>query len=248
VNHKEHCDALEVEVSRFASLLDEADFAVRVPSCPEWSVADLVSHLGLIHRWSERLVVTLAQERVPPSTMDLDLEPISAGWLRHGGVALVETLRAADPDAVMWSWGRDHHVRFWSRRQLQETMMHRVDLELALGTAITVEEAVSCDAIDELLVNLESAAAFSPKVRELKGHGEILTFRATNGPAAWTIRLTEEGFSFTEPTREANVALSGTALDVLLLLYRRAALDAVDVEVSGDRRLMEFWLTHSALE
>jgi uncharacterized protein (TIGR03083 family) len=248
VIHEEHCDALEVEILRFAAALEAADLQLRVPSCPDWSVEELAGHLGGVHRWSERLVATLASERVSSSSMDLNLAPVNAEWFGEGGASLVATLRAADPDAEMWSWGKDQHVRFWSRRQLHETMMHRVDLEQALGHTSRVEPAVACDAIDEFLVNLESSAEFSPSVRELRGGGEVLSFRTIEGAISWSIQLTGQGFSFVEPSPTPDVELVGAALDVLLLLYRRCDVDAVDVQLAGDPGVLEFWLGHSALE
>jgi hypothetical protein len=42
--------------------------------------------------------------------------------------------------------------------------------------------------------------------------------------------------------------LRGAALDLLLVLSRRAALDGSRVEASGDPRLLAHWLEHSRLE
>ena len=46
----------------------------------------------------------------------------------------------------------------------------------------------------------------------------------------------------------AEATLSGPALDLLLVLYRRRALDGSGVTVTGDRGLADFWLANSALE
>ena len=248
MNHDEHCAALEFEIERFADVLAGADPRARVPSCPQWSVDDLAGHLGYVHRWAEGLVRVRAAQRVSGADMDLDLTSTSPTWLREGGSTLVATLRASDPDAPMWSWGRDQHVRFWSRRQLHETLVHRVDLELALGSSPTVEADVALDAIDEFLENLSAAGRFSPRVRELRGHGEVVSFRALDASRAWHVRLDDDGFALVDEAVAPDVQFLGAASDLLAVVYRRRNLDESNVEVRGDRALAEFWLARSALE
>jgi uncharacterized protein (TIGR03083 family) len=248
VNHAEHCDHLEVEIERFARAFADADASLRVPSCPDWSVEELGGHLGFIHRWAERLVATRAAERISGSGMNQEIAPVDVAWFRHGGASLLATLRDADPAAAMWAWGPDQHVGFWSRRQLHETLVHRIDLELALDTIPEVETPVASDAIDEFLVNLASAARFSPKVRKLRGEGELVRLTATDDSATWTIQLLPEGFSLSETSVPSDAELSGPVTELLTVLYRRRALDVSNLLVTGDRSLVEHWLENSALE
>jgi len=46
--------------------------------------------------------------------------------------------------------------------------------------------------------------------------------------------------------RKADVAVRGPALQLLLVLTRRASLDGSDLAVHGDERLFAHWLEHSA--
>ncbi len=248
MDHRQHCDALGVEVERFATALERTDFDLVVPSCPDWSVHNLAEHLGHVHRWAEHLVRVLAPQRISSDDMGFERGPVDVPWLRRGGEQLLATLRRSDPDAAMWAWGLDQHVRFWSRRQLHETMVHRVDLELTAGTDPYVEPAVASDAIDEFLVNLERAHYFSPKVRELHGHGETLRFSSLDVSGDWTIELYDEGFRLVDGAASPNVTLAGSASDVLFVLYRRRPLGEGALKVEGDRDLLDFWLTSSALE
>jgi uncharacterized protein (TIGR03083 family) len=248
VNHAQHCDHLEVEIERFATALEAANVEARVPSCPEWNVYQLAEHLGTIHRWSEYLVRVEAPDRVPSSAMGLELAPVDAAWLRRGGATLVATLRHANPDAPMWAWGADQHLRFWSRRQLHETMVHRVDLELAAGATSFVEPEVANDAIDEFLANLKGASYFSPKVKELRGDHQRLRFTSSDTPGDWIVELREDDFTVTKGSGTADAQLVGPALALMMVLYRRGALSDSDVVVRGDRSLIDFWTINSALE
>jgi uncharacterized protein (TIGR03083 family) len=255
VDHFEHCDLLEAEVERFAALLDEPVLGTPVPSCPDWTVEDLTTHLGTIHRWAEHLVRSLAPERIGPSAMGLGEAEPSGPWIQAGGSALVATLRAADPAAPMWAWGKDHHVRFWSRRQLHETLVHRMDVELALGLLPNTTPAVAADAIDEFLVNLANAAYFSPRVKNLRGDGTRVVFRASDEDRAWTVVLAEDGFTIEDGANGADGAgapsvatLEGPALPLLLVIYRRRPLTTPGVVQRGDPAVVDFWMANSALE
>jgi hypothetical protein len=148
----------------------------------------------------------------------------------------------------MWAWGVDQHVRFWSRRQLHETLVHRIDLELAMGDSRYVEPSVALDAIDELVQNLKAAAQFSPRVREIRGSGEILTIRDDDGSARWTVRLERDGFSLVGADGHSDVEVCGSSRDLLLVIYRRTSLRLSNVRVTGNRTVFEHWLANSALE
>ncbi len=248
MEHPEHCDALAIEIERFATILEHAPTLTRVPSCPGWTTLTLAEHLGTVHQWTQSLVHARASQRISPANMELDRGPVDATWLRRGGERLLATLRNADPDESMWAWGPDQHVRFWSRRQLHETLVHRMDLELALGAAPGTEILIAGDAIDEFLVNLSDAARFSPGVREIRGRGERLGIRTSDSEMSWVVELSEDGFRVSSDDNPVDAELCGRAIDLLLVLYRRRNVDDTSVTISGERALIEFWLAHSALE
>jgi uncharacterized protein (TIGR03083 family) len=248
VNHLEHCAALADEITRCSGVFEASDPLAPVPTCPGWTVSDVAAHLGEVHRWAERLVRERAQVRVPSGDMDLDGGPASPSWLLRGGADLLSTLRANDPDSEMWAWGADQHVRFWSRRQLHETTIHRIDMELAMAVDPDVEVAVARDGIDEFLANLPLAAKFSPGVQELKGDGAHVGFTEVDGGRRWVIRLDPDGISFGRRDERSDAELRAGALDLLLILYGRRSLQASAVTSTGDPGLLRFWLDHSALE
>jgi len=248
VEHLEYCDALAVEIDRFATVFEGANEATMVPSCPEWSVHDLAEHLGHVHRWAEHLVRVRATTRVPSAEMDFARGPVNATWIRSGGESLLATLREGNPEEPMWAWGVDQHLGFWSRRQLHETFVHRLDLELAVGRTPVVDPLVASDAIDEFLVNLESAGDFSPEVREIRGGNELIRATVTDVAGTWTIQLLDSGFRLIDSTQTPQVELSGSAKDVLMVLLRRQAIADVNVALKGDRTLIDYWIAHSAFE
>ena len=247
MDHSEHCDALEGEIQRISSGFGAWGPDPEVASCPGWNVGEVIEHLGRIHRWAEELVRRRVRQRISTAAIDLAPGEVTPQWLTDGGSDLVATLRGADPDRAMWAWGADQHVRFWSRRQLHETMVHRMDIELAGGVEPTAPTDQATDGVDEFLANLAFAAHFSPNVLELRGTGERLAFRATDSGASWSVRLNPDGFEWLAGEYGADAEIAGPAVELLLALYRRRPLGE-RVEVRGDTSVADFWITHSALQ
>ena len=244
----EHCDALELEVATFADVFSSVDHGASVASCPGWTVLDVAQHLGLVHRWATALVERRAPARISFEELGLTSAVASPRWIEDGGSKLVATLRACDPDVAMWAWGPDQHARFWSRRQLHETLVHRMDIELAVARTPEASSAVAIDAIDEFLATLGFARRFSPRVDELRGSGDRVGFRALDSDTRWTVTLLEDRFVVASDDGDVDAEVAGGALDLLLALYRRTPLADAAVSVDGDRSLVDFWIDHSALE
>jgi uncharacterized protein (TIGR03083 family) len=248
VNHVENCQALDVEVKRFASVMSSLPTGHDISTCPGWTVLDLAEHLGVIHRWAEELVRRRSPSRLARETSGAMRDEVSPEWITEGGEQLVATLLAADPDDAMWAWGLDQHVRFWSRRQLHETLVHRMDLELAAQIEPTAEPAIAIDAIDEFLANLEKVSKHSPALAPLRGHGKRLAFRVHGTETLWTITFDDDGFEVSHTVSAFDAALIGSPVGLLLAILRRRAVDRGDVAVEGDRDLVDFWLAHSSFD
>jgi uncharacterized protein (TIGR03083 family) len=247
VDHTENCDALAIEVARFATVMSSLALDEAIPTCPGWTVIDLGEHLGVIHRWAEELVRLRSPKRIARASLE-NRDVVSPGWIEEGGRRLVETLRVADPDDEMWAWGLDQHVRFWSRRQLHETMVHRMDLEIAAHVEPEASSTVALDAIDEYLSNIEKVGKYSPELSLLRGRGEILAFRDSESGRLWSITLGEEGFSVSHHEGHFDAELVGSPVHLLLAILRRREVDQGGVSVTGDRALVDYWLAHSAFD
>src|SRR5438876_4827024 len=153
-DHLKYCALVADEIERFAALVDGADPAAEVPTCPGWTAQALIEHTGSIHRWAAHMVANRSPERVSAKTIDLAVPAAPDGlaaWVRDGVATLTDACKAADPDDEMWAWGADQHVRFWSRRMLLETAVHRADLAFATGASPESGAATAVDGIDELL-------------------------------------------------------------------------------------------------
>ncbi|MGW4565258.1 maleylpyruvate isomerase family mycothiol-dependent enzyme [Streptomyces sp. NPDC004561] len=251
--------AIERETLRFAEAVRGADPAGAVPSCPDWTLADLARHVGALQRWFCTLLTRLVQE--PPRSRDMDLglpDDVRdyADWVARGVPGVAAVLRHTDPGAAMWTWGEDRHTRFWARRMFFETLVHRVDAEHAVGRTADIDPVQAADGIDEFLVNLPYAGVFAPAVDKLRGTGETVAFRsADSGGAAeeWRVRLDPDGFRLLPPadgdaaeTGAPTVAVLGRAADLLLLLYGRRSYQDAAFTVSGRTETLDLWFAHTA--
>lgn len=226
---------------RFVALLATADPDAVVPACPDWTVTQLIEHLGVIHRWVTDMVRQRAPARLPREEMTFDRPtgPDDLGrWLGAGGSELVAELRAAGAADAMWAWDPAQGVSFWSRRQLHETAMHRIDLAQAMGVPTELEPAVADDSVRELIEFLPHVAQFLPGGAELRGHGETIALRATDFDGIGTILLTPEGFIFADSDDDADVVVVGPASDLARLLYRRLGPASDALEVRGRRDIL----------
>ncbi|WBB70845.1 maleylpyruvate isomerase family mycothiol-dependent enzyme [Micromonospora sp. WMMD812] len=248
------CDEIVAQAELMAAHLAGADPRTPVPSCPGWTVGQLVRHVGAGHRWAEEIVRTRAATPLPDTDLrDLsghaDGDPaILAPWLVEGAAQLAGTLRAAGPRAEVWTPipGRTD-AAFYARRFAHETLVHRADAALALGVPFAAAEPVAVDALDEWmeLDSLPVMLEFKPERRELLGPGRTLHLHATDtapeAAAEWVVDLTGEIGTWRRAHEKAAVAVRGPLTELLLTVYgRRPPHDTV--QVLGDRGLLELWL------
>ncbi|MFF4953175.1 maleylpyruvate isomerase family mycothiol-dependent enzyme [Streptomyces chattanoogensis] len=261
----DHRAAVATETAKFISVLNGADLATPVPTCPDWTLADLVKHTGSVQRWFSTLLHARIQS--PPQSREVDLRlPTRTdgypGWLDESAAVAADAFAATDPDLPMWAWGADQHARFWARRMLFETLVHRADAELALGLRPAIDRTLAVDGIDEFLVNLPFATFFAPKVANLRGTGQTILFRTNDANAAWLVTLRPDGFDITPADAPADTTADATthigadttadatvqasAADLLLLLYGRRQHTSDTVEYKGDQDLLLRWFANSA--
>lgn len=248
-----YLDALTAQSALFAEALRGADLKQPVPTCPDWTLYQLVEHVGQAHRWATTIVTRRAT--APPDRSELaaapeDLDKLG-DWLRDGAGDLADAVRVTGPQTQVWTWSDDQRAGFWARRMAHETAVHRADAELALGREFDLEPDLAADAISEWLDALSSpqAVEFRPEFAELRGEGQILHLHATDpglGEAGeWTVHRTPSGPVWEHGHTKGAVAVRGAVVDLLLVLLRRVSADQAPIEVLGDQAMLAHWLQHT---
>jgi uncharacterized protein (TIGR03083 family) len=227
-------DLLTVSATEADKLAEEAERVLLsdpVPTCPLWSVRDLVEHLGGVHRWATAIVAGGLLQSPPPEQFAAQFAPPTdpdglLPWFREGANQLIDALRVAPDDlrAFVFLKNAPPARQFWARREAHETTIHRVDaLAARLGRMPSTAEAgistaVAVDGIDEL-VN-----GFVPRRSSRLRTDEPfrMTIAPTDVPTAWTIAVSDQppvASPGSDP--QANALLTGTAAALYLGLWNR---------------------------
>src|SRR5947209_14439376 len=230
----------------------------RIPGCPDWNMADLLIHLGYVHRlqgnrvrarmrenhqyteeeWEQ--VVQLPRqylewvENGSPSDVAIPDELLT--WFQDGVALLLDTLEHVSPDEPIGTWFPPNQTAgFWQRRMAQETAVHRWDAQSAVGREQPVEPELARDGIDEVLDVMVPMRREWVTPRE--SAGESYHFHATDIDGEWVVRFEPSGLQVSREHAKANVAVRGTASDLLLFMWGRLPADRL--EVLGDRAVLD---------
>ncbi|GAA4911035.1 maleylpyruvate isomerase family mycothiol-dependent enzyme [Streptomonospora salina] len=224
---------------------ERAGLGARVPTCPDWTVADLVAHQGMVHRWAAAALRGESGFDAEARHADGLAAPDPLAWLSDGVDALVEAVRATPEDAEAPVFLKDapRPRLFWARRQAHETAVHSVDaLAAALerpprAADVPLPPAFAADGIDELLcgfVPRRKSGLRSPESR-------TLLVRTDDTGHAWSLRVSPEPVvAEAGPSggpHSPDAVFGGTALQLYLALWNRGDEAAVD----GLPELLEQW-------
>lgn len=209
-----------------------ADPSLGVPCCPDWTITDLVWHLGEVH-WFWATDIERRASQPDQVEQGKPARPAKYGELTAWGRSqldhLAEVLESTADDVPVWTWALDeakHNVGFVRRHQVQEVAVHRWDIQSAASDAVPqpIDPEVASDSIDEFLsVSLPFAVNDS---KPLRGSVHI---HCNDVAGEWFI---ERNGRVDRAHATGDVGLRGTASDLLLALYDRIPIDVLDV--AGD--------------
>jgi len=81
----------------------ERNLGAAVRSCPGWSVADLVWHMGEVHHFWEQVARRRLQHGREAEDAQRPSDDDVIEWYRAGVGRLLETLVTADPSTPVWT-------------------------------------------------------------------------------------------------------------------------------------------------
>ena len=233
MEYPEHVEAVVPETRALAAAFRRAAPDARVPSCPEWTVADLAEHVGGFSGfWAHVLCEGTGRPKRP--FPELQAGASLGDWYEEVAALLVAELRATPPDTAVWTWTDDKSARFVGRRCAHELSVHRFDAQLAIDAPQPIDAAVAADGIDEIFYMVDAAAD-----RAGRGEGETLHLHGTDRDHEWLLMLDPDGLQVERRHAKADLALRGAVSDLELLLYGRPTLG--DVERLGDESVLAAW-------
>jgi len=222
-----YIELLRNDTERIAEIAESVDLRTKVVSCPEWTLGDLVYHVGEVHRFwqwvaAERIQQMAPDVEAPPRPQPADSDLVA--WFRAGAAVLIDTLAQADPAVPVWSWTSQHDMAFIQRRMPQETAVHRWDAESTAERINPIAGDLAADGIEEFFL-LASASPTS-------GDDRIGLSLSDTGDR-WTAFVADQRMQLVPGASDEAAVLKGSASDLLLVLWRRLPLDSVRLE--GDQ-------------
>jgi uncharacterized protein (TIGR03083 family) len=210
--------ALHRETDAFRSTL-AGDLTARIEHCGSWTLYDLANHMGAGNHWAATAITAHHPRHRSPAA---PCEPVELlRWFDRKTAVLYDAL-SADPAAPAWTFHPPHTVGFWQRRRCLETLVHRWDAQHALGgTPDPLEPELAADGIAEVF------DTFAPR--------QIEAGRATAPACAVSFEATDTGSTWTYGPGSPAAAVTGTAGDLLLMLWGRLPAGAPGLAWKGDR-------------
>ncbi len=216
---------------------------VPVPTCPDWTLAVLVQHLGEgRHRWAA--TVAAGPAMAPPDRADWNTSAAPEDraelldWLAESARRLIDALRAAGPDRGCWTWWDTSQspqtAGAVARHQLQEIAVHTYDAQLTVGAAEPLPVEVALDGVDEFLATCVATASPWPH------DPAVVDYRTTEGPS-WSLHLSAGGAHVDRIPVPADVTVETTAAELVLTFYGRYPVDALKID--GDRGILDQLVT-----
>jgi uncharacterized protein (TIGR03083 family) len=243
VEISEHIDELAEHGEELAAAAGKAGLTAAVPTCPGWTVRNLLEHIGQVHRWAASYVRE-GPAAAPPfggtGTPPPPAEPPADGlldWYRAGHGELLAALRAAPAGLQCWTFlPAPSPLAFWARRQAHETAIHRADAEAATGAVPSFRAPFAADGLDELL-----GGFFARRGGKLVADPpRSLRIAPTDTGRPWHITIGPAGREVSRDAgRPAGCTLRGRAADLYPLLWNRPP--AHQPHVDGDPAVLQLW-------
>jgi len=234
---EQYLDQLARDSERLGDAAAAAGTDANVPTCPGWTVTDLLQHMVGGDEWA-RTIVERGRQGDTSRVLPTEPDPAMTGdalveAFRAGATALVETLGSTDPSTPVWTFSAaDRTARFWQRRRAQETSVHRFDAESAADDPTPLDAVMAADGIDEFLV------AFLPRLADnVAALGDAtIHVHCTDVEGEWLVTQRDGDLSVTREHAKGDAAARGSASDLMLFLWGRVPVTSL--EVFGDADLL----------
>ncbi|MCW2758330.1 MAG: hypothetical protein JWO46_2076 [Nocardioidaceae bacterium] len=227
-----------------------------VPTAPEWTVADLVAHVGQTQHW----VAEMIERRIADPTQlptEMAVAPTDPGewqaWLAESAQRFTSACSDDALDAPVFNPAGDERTggRFWMSSVLNEAVVHGVDAATAVGRPTDIDADVAAALITNHLAMLTSptwAMQRAESANAIRGTGQTLQWLATDTADAWFVERRPDATTWQATTQQADVTVTGPARSLLLTLTRRLPLTDRDADISidGDADLAQHWVDNTA--
>jgi len=245
---------------RLAESASAAGPDTTVPTAPDWTIADLVEHVGQTQNW----VAEIIERRITDPTQlprEMAVRPSDPrewpAWLAQSAQRVASACSDDALNAPVFNAAGDSRsgTRFWMTSMVNEAVVHGFDAADAAGRPAEADADIAAALIDNHFAMLTSPTWEMQRpqsAQAIRGTGQTLQFLATDtadGAGAWFVERGPEGATWHAVNRQADVTVTGPARSLLLILTRRLPLtdeDTAKIGIDGDTDLVQHWLDNTA--
>jgi uncharacterized protein (TIGR03083 family) len=227
---------LDADYRRMHDIVSVADLAAPVPSCPGWTVKDLVEHTARVylHKVASTELGRQPEDWPPDLSGQTPLAAFEGAYAK-----LVDMFATHDASDHSGTWyDPDQTVGFWIRRMAQETVIHRRDAELATGEPTSAAGDLAIDGIAELLDLFVAYPThkWADECKEVLEPADGDTVLVDAAGTRWLAEIGMKGVEVSRPEHvpPTTVQVAGAPSALLFWLWNRSALMDGDVAVDGD--------------
>ncbi len=238
----------------FAELFRSVDQSKQVPTCPGWTLNQLLRHVGRGDRWAAQIVRDRLDDFLDPRAVEGGKPPPdpadAISWLHGGAQRLVDAVEMSGVETPVWTFLGTRPANWWIRRRLHETAVHRADAAIATGSEFTLDADIAADGITEWLerVAIQAGSEGAPLPLE---DGNTLHLHATDpglgDTGEWTVGVDAGAITWSHEHGKGSAALRGGATELLLAMVRRVSLADTGIQLFGDDSVWQNWLDRTPL-
>ncbi|MEV6154723.1 maleylpyruvate isomerase family mycothiol-dependent enzyme [Nonomuraea sp. NPDC052129] len=252
--------AIVEHTRRLAESVAAAGPDAAVPTAPEWTITDLVEHVGQTQHWVAEIIERRITDptQLPTEMAALPTDPREwQAWLSDSAQRVAGACSDDALDAPVFNPAGDERpgTRFWMSSMLNEAVVHGFDAATAADRPADVDADIAAALISNHFAMLTSPTwgMQRPKsAQAIRGTGQTLQWLATDttdDAGAWFVERRPDGVTWQPATKQADVTVTGSARSLLLALTRRLPLtdrETTNISVDGDTDLAQHWLDNTA--
>jgi hypothetical protein len=208
--------------SMFREAVGTAELAAPVPSCPGWTFAHLVLHVGRFLQSASAYLISGSTVPLRPLEPPATDDPLA--FLDEQLATAAKVLPAVPENRPVWTFSpaAPDLAWVWLRRIAHELTLRRWDAQAALLTLVPIDRSQAVDGVDEVLGTILAARTAGDVPSRVSGTALVT---CDDGPEAWTVAFTPgEVPTITRGTADADAHLFGSASALFFQLWGRLEL------------------------
>ncbi|NOX31622.1 MAG: maleylpyruvate isomerase family mycothiol-dependent enzyme [Actinobacteria bacterium] len=214
------------------------DGDAKVPSCPGWTMQDLLQHTGHVYEMAATSLSAADPEMGrPPIEPRPEDVPVSE-WFAAKADQLQTAFGLCGPDTPVWTFLGPKPASFWFRRMANETAVHHWDAAGIENADYSLDPNHAVAMIDEYL------DLFLPRLASQFGDDSerSIHLHATDTEGEWVLQRSPNGVVVSRAHAKSTTALRGPAAALALFVWSRSR---DNIEIFGDSSQVADW--HSSL-